>query len=401
MRRLGVCIFTETYFPVIGGGETQARLLAEQLVADGFSVIVVTRRSDAALKKVERYGEVTVHRLPPVGAGQMKKWGLLFSGFGALIRHRREYDLVFVSGFRIIGIAAVMAGKLCSKAVVLKADSQGEMSGEFFTQGLKKLGQTPSSPPFSWFLRGRNRILKQANAFTFITPDVRKELDDAGIAASSLHDIPNSVDIVRFFPADAEQQQAMRQKTGLPASGRIVVYTGRLVSYKGLPLLLSVWKEIRCEFADASLLLVGIGGLDIHNCEAQLKAYVEENDLQQCVFFTGSVHNVPDYLRASDVFVLPTKEDAFPGALLEAMACRLPVITTPVGAIKTVIKDGENGLLVQPGSFEQLRQALAALLTDGGLAKKLGEAGRQTVQNRYAAVTVARQYEQLFQSLVS
>jgi glycosyltransferase involved in cell wall biosynthesis len=247
----------------------------------------------------------------------------------------------------------------------------------------------------------RNQILKQANAFTFITRDVQTELINAGIRASALHDIPNAVDTARFFPADAEQRQAMRRKTGLPASGKIVVYTGRLVSYKGLPLLLSVWKEISCEHADAILLLVGTGGLDIHNCEAQLKEFVEENDLQQRVFFTGSVQNVPDYLRACDIFVLPTEEDAFPGALLEAMACRLPVITTPVGAIKTVIQDGVNGLLVPPGDFRQLRDALVRLLTDTRVACELGEKGRQTVQEQYAAVTVVRQYEQLFRSLVA
>jgi glycosyltransferase involved in cell wall biosynthesis len=399
MRRLRVCIFTETYYPVVGGGETQARLLAEHLVNDGFSVIVVTRRSDAALKRVERYGEVTVYRLPPTGAGQTKKWGLLITGLPALIKHRRQYDLIFVSGFRIIGMAAVLAGKLCGKAVVLKADSQGEMSGEFFTQGLKKMRLTPSSPPFSWFLWGRNQVLKRADAFTYITRDVRTELVNEGIAAVALYDIPNSVDTARFFPPDAERQQAMRRKTGLPPRGKIVVYTGRLVSYKGLPLLLKVWKEITAHNADASLLLVGTGGLDIHNCEAQLKAYVEENDLHQRVFFTGSVQNVPDYLQAADVFVLPTEEDAFPGALIEAMACRLPVITTPVGAIKTVIKDGVNGLLVQPGDFGQLHDALTALLANCAFAAQLGEEGRQTVQDQYSAVTVTRQYEQLFQSL--
>jgi glycosyltransferase involved in cell wall biosynthesis len=394
-----VCIFTETYYPVIGGGETQARLLAEGLLADGFSVMIVTRRSDSSLAKVERFGEITVHRLPPVGRGQLKKWGLMVSSLPALIRLQRHFDLIFVSGFRIIGLTAVLVGDLFGKAVVLKADSQGEMSGEFFAGGLAKLRLTPSSLPFSLFLRLRNRLLKRADAFATITSDVRAELVEAGIPAGAIHAVPNSVDMVRFFPVEAEQKRAVRVKTGLPPAGKIVVYTGRLVSYKGLPLLLKVWKEICRKYCDASLLLVGSGGLDIHNCEAELRGYVRENSLQDRVFFPGSVQNVPEFLQASDIFVLPTEDDAFPGALIEAMACRLPVITTPVGAIKTIIDTDSNGLLVQPGNFQQLYDALALLLSDSALAERLGNAGRQTVQNRYSAEIVTRQYEQLFRQL--
>jgi glycosyltransferase involved in cell wall biosynthesis len=166
-----------------------------------------------------------------------------------------------------------------------------------------------------------------------------------------------------------------------------------------LPLLLKVWKEICRKYCDASLLLVGAGGLDIHNCEAELRGYVRENSLQDRVFFPGSVQNVPEFLQASDIFVLPTEDDAFPGALIEAMACRLPVITTPVGAIKTIIDADINGLMVQPGNFQQLYDALELLLSDAALAERLGNAGRQTVQNRYSAEIVTRQYEQLFRQL--
>ena len=109
-----VCIFTETYFPEMGGGETQAQLLANGLIAGGHSVIVLTRRSNRAFQRVERYGELTVHRLSPSGAGQLKKWGLLLSAIPALFRLRREYDLVFVSGYRIVvGPTGIESVALC------------------------------------------------------------------------------------------------------------------------------------------------------------------------------------------------------------------------------------------------------------------------------------------------
>jgi len=398
-----ICIFTETYYPVIGGGETQARLLAEGLVANGFSVMLLTRRSDPTLKKIEQFGEITIYRLPPVGRGQLKKWGLLLSSLPLLIKLQRQYDLIFVSGFRIVGMAAVLVSKLFGKVCVLKADSQGEMSGEFFRDGLAKVGASPTGWPFRLFLGARNIILKRADAFTVISSDIATELRAVGVPSEAIWMIPNSVDTTLFCPVNDRRKADLRNKLGLPQGGKIAVYTGRLVSYKGLPLLLRVWQAIQRQHPEAYLVLVGTGGLDIHNCEAELKAYVEASGLQPSVHFTGSVHaqRVPEYLQAADLFVFPTENDAFPSSLVEAMTCRLPVITTPVGAIKTIVTDQKNGLLVQPGDFQQLCEAIETLLTSPKLAARLGQAGWRTVQDNYSAEIVTQKYIHVFRQVAN
>jgi glycosyltransferase involved in cell wall biosynthesis len=384
----------------MGGGETQAQLLAEGLIAGGHSVILLTRRSDASLKNRERYGELNVYRLPPAGSGQLKKWGLILSSLPALIRLRDQYDLIFVSGYRIIGLAAVLAGKLLRKPVILKADSQGEMTGDFFESGLKKFGISHTSLPFRLFLGFRNAILKKADAFSAISPDIASEWTSSGIPLEQVHLIPNSVDTTRFTPVDPSQKTLLRQRLGLPESAIIAIYTGRLVSYKGLPLLLKVWKEISGSYENILLLLAGTGGLDIHNCEAELHAYVKANGLEKVVRFLGPVRNVPQYLQASDLFVFPTENDAFPSSVVEAMACALPVITTPVGAIKTIVTDRKTGLIVQPRNQEQLFDALNVMLSHPALASHLGRAAWETVQDRYSAGTVTGKYLSLFQKFI-
>jgi glycosyltransferase involved in cell wall biosynthesis len=394
---LKVCIFTETYYPVVGGGETQAKLLAEGLIARGHSVVILTRRSDFALKKYERYGELDVYRLPPSGGGQLKKWGLLFSSIPMLFRLRRQYDLIFVSGYRILGLAAVLVGKLLQKPVVLKADSRGEMSGEFFESGLRKFGLSRSFFLFRWFLGVRNSMLRMAAAYTSISDGITSELAASGVPMDKIHLIPNSVDTDRFVPVGADQKQCLRKKLNLPQDATIALYTGRLVSYKGLPLLLRVWNEIRCEHANALLLLAGTGGLDIHDCEAELRDYVKSAGLEKNVVFLGAVQNVPEYLQAADLFVFPTENDAFPSSVIEAMACALPVITTPVGAIKSIVTDQESGVLVQPGDFKQLFEALHVMLADMEQAARFGEAAYRIVQERFSAGMVTGQYLSLFQ----
>jgi len=395
-----ICIFTETYYPVMGGGETQAQLLAQGLIDNGHSVILLTRRSDASLKKQERYGKVEVYRLAPVGSGQLKKWGLPLSSFPALIRLRNQYDLIFVSGYRIIGVTAVLVGKLFRKPVILKADSQGEMSGEFFESGLKNFGISHKSLLFRLLLGIRNAILKKANAFSAISPEIASELSSIGLAPNRIHHIPNGVDTKRFLRVEPAQKIHLREKLNLPKTATIAIYTGRLVTYKGLPLLLKVWDEVRRKHRNVLLILVGIGGLDIDNCEEDLRTYVKSACLEDYVRFTGLIRNVPEYLQASDIFVFPTENEAFGASLVEAMACGLPVITTPVGAIKDIVIDRETGLLVQPGHSKQLYQSVELLLSNNELASHLSQAASISVRDKYSSEIVTKKYLSLFQNLL-
>ncbi len=391
-----ICILTETYYPVIGGGETQARALAEGLVARGFGVMIITRRSDAAFRKTEQYGEIAVYRLAPSGHQHLKKWGLLLTSFVALIRLRRQYDLIFVSGYRVLGISAVLVSKLFGKPCILKADSQGEMSGEFFTGGLARLRLTPASLPVRSFLAVRNGLLKSADAFVAICSDIVLELTTHGVNPEAIHPITNSVDTHTFRPVDEHTRRLLRDKLALPHEHMIITYTGRLVSYKGLPLLLQVWTELQSRRKDISLVLLGSGGLDIHNCEVELRAYVASHNLQESVVFAGDVRNVHEYLQASDIFAYPTESDAFPLALVEAMACALPIVATPVGAIKEVITHRVDGLIVGVGDSQQTLDALDTLIADYALRARLGAAARDTVEARYSAERVTQAYAALF-----
>ena len=98
------------------------------------------------------------------------------------------------------------------------------------------------------------------------------------------------------------------------------------------------------------------------------------------VHFLGQRDDIPDLLAALDIFVLPSHSEGVSLALLEAMAAGLPVIATAVGGLPEVVTDGVNGLLIPPQDPEALAQALARLLDDPALAKKLGENARQHVE---------------------
>jgi glycosyltransferase involved in cell wall biosynthesis len=393
-----ICLLTETYYPVVGGGEKQAQSLAEDWTARGFKTLVITRRSSRELPGVETLGEVVVHRVSPT-AGGFTRWLMLVSSFHALVKTRRDFDVVFVSGFKALGISAVLTAKLFGKSCVLKADSNGEMSGEFFAAGLRKLHMSPASWPFRLFLAARNNILRRADAFVAITTGIAREYASQGVPSAAVRRIPNSVDTKRFHPVAALHKPELRRRLRLPLTDFIVSYTGRLVSYKGLPLLLRVAQEMQQENRKVGFVLIGSGGLDVHNCEAALKEYVTANRLELVVHFAGEVPNVHEYLQASDVFVLPTEDDAFPLALIEAMACGLPVVSTRVGGIPEIVSHGETGLLVQGGDAHELYDTLQRVLANEPMAASLGRAARRTVEARYSRETVASRYTELFSSL--
>ncbi len=125
-----------------------------------------------------------------MGSGRLRKWGLVITALPALFRRRHQYDLVFVSGFRILGIPALLVSRLLRKACVLKADSPGEMSGEYHAAGLSRLGLKPSFFLFRLILALRNRLFLQADSFVAISSAIRAELLACGVPSLAIQVIP-------------------------------------------------------------------------------------------------------------------------------------------------------------------------------------------------------------------
>ena len=348
-RRTRVCLLVETYHPVIGGGETQARALAAGLGAFGIDMRVVTRRSDAAFAAHEIIDGVPVRRLGPAGPGHLKKWAMLPGLFIELLRTARLDDVLLVCGYRVLGIAALPAGKLLGKRVVLKADNNGEMSGDYFKAGARKLGLAGAPRLIAGFIALRNRLLRRADAFVSLSSDMQAELLAHGVPEARIATIPNSVDAARFARRSAPDKLAVRTALGLPEDGLVVLFTGRLLESKGVLDLVRVWAALAPDHPTARLVIVGSGQGLMHDCEAELHTLIATRGLGQSVVTTGFVRNVEDYIAAADIFAFPTTDEAFGISLIEAMAAGLAVVATRVGGIKDIVEPETNGLLIEPG----------------------------------------------------
>ena len=272
------------------------------------------------------------------------------------------------------------------------------MSGAFYGPGLARWGLSPSSPLFRLVLKGRNALLRRADAFISPSSQIAGELRDGGVPPRRIVTIPNGVDTGRFHPVDGAGKQALRARLGLPANAPVEVYSGRRVRYKGLPILLRAWRELLPDHPAARLLLVGAGGADLHNCEEELRRYVEESGMQENVVFTGFVEEVEPWLQAADLFVFPTREEAFGIALIEAMACGLPSVTTSTGGIPDIVAHDRDALVVEPGALVPLREAIRRLLDEPKLAARLGGEARRTVVRSFSREIVVERYAELIRS---
>lgn len=400
-RRTRVCLLVETYHPVIGGGETQARALAAGLGAFGIDMRVVTRRSDAAFAAHEIIDGVPVRRLGPAGPGHLKKWAMLPGLFIELVRTARRDDVLLVCGYRVLGIAALPAGRLRRQRVVLKADNNGEMSGDYFKAGAEKLGLAGAPRLIAWFIALRNRLLRRADAFVSLSSDMRAELLAHGVPETRITTIPNSVDAARFARRSPPGKSAVRTALGLPEDGLIVLFTGRLLASKGVLDLVRAWAALAPDHPTARLVIVGSGKGLMHDCESELHALIESKGLRGSVVTTGFVRNVEDYLAAADIFAFPTTDEAFGISLVEAMAAGLAVVATRVGGIKDIVAPEANGLSIEPFDRAALETALRRLLGDDALRTRLGAAATATVEERYTTEAVLRRYASLLDSLAA
>jgi glycosyltransferase involved in cell wall biosynthesis len=123
--------------------------------------------------------------------------------------------------------------------------------------------------------------------------------------------------------------------------------------------------------------------------------------IQDSVEFLGSRADVVDLLQQSWGFVMPSRWEGMPNALLEAMACGLPCVATRVSGSEDIIADGVNGLLVEPEHPAEMAQALHRILEDTELAQRLGREGRATVIRDYQLITIVEQCLELYRRLLA
>ncbi|OGV46610.1 MAG: hypothetical protein A2X46_13680 [Lentisphaerae bacterium GWF2_57_35] len=389
-----------SFYPVVGGGETHARLLCKEFRRRGENVFVLTRRRVKESPVFETVDDIPIHRVPPSGVPRLGKYLMLLPAFLTLCRRRNDYDLIYVCGLRILGIVGVLAARLLGKKCVLRSESRGEFSGGFIWNNI--LGETTRpllKVLFSGPIRLRNYFLKKTDAFLSISGIIREEFEACGIPPAQTASIANGIDTETFQPVDAARRLALRKQLHLPEDRFIFAYSGKLNRGKGLDFLMQIWPKWMAAHPNSALLLIGGGRMQFLSCEAELREQVRTNRLEESVLFTGYVTNVNEHLQAADAFLFPSESEALPLALLEALACELPTIASDIGGNRDVVVDGQEGCIAPLKDEKTWLGLMNDFVTQPDKARQLALKGRETVCRQFSIAHVADEHLKLFERI--
>lgn len=199
-------------------------------------------------------------------------------------------------------------------------------------------------------------------------------IDRFGLPSARVTSVPTGVDPGRFHPGD---KLAARRALGLDPDNRYVGIVATLRSWKGHLDLLQAFASMAAE--GWRLLIVGAGPM-----QPIIEERIEASGITDRVHMVGKQDNPEDWLRALDIFCLPSyANEGVPQALLQAMFTALPIVTTAVGAIPEVVRHEESALIVAPRDTKALANALSRVMNDDNLAHRLSRAAYEAACHRY------------------
>lgn len=236
--------------------------------------------------------------------------------------------------------------------------------------------------------KSAGQLALQAQAYRFAhrivanSPAAARQLESEGIASSRVAVIPNGVQV------DGRTRPI---RSGRPVTTILTV--ANLRAEKAHEVLLAAAAELRPRHPYLNYLIAGAGPR-----LAELKTLVATLGLGAQVSFLGHREDVPALLADADLFVLPSRSEAFPNGAIEAMAAGLPVIASRVGGLVDLIDEGRTGLLVEPDDPRALAAAIESLVLSPVRGEMLGASAREEVTRRYSFDRMVRAFEELYLS---
>jgi len=234
-------------------------------------------------------------------------------------------------------------------------------------------------------------LLRLADAIICSTLDYVESSDAAGYLrrhAEKFFPVSYGVDLDLFKP----------DPTICSAEGKTVLFVGAMTKtayFKGLENLMRAFKTVTATVEDSRLVIVGHG-----ETEQSFRQLAVELGVGDKVEFVTDADDetLVGYYQACDVLVLPpfNRNESFGLVLLEAMACGKPVIASSLPGVRAVFEDSKQGLLVEPGSIDDLVDKILAVLLDEEMAHRMGQAGRELVEKEYSWQEAVRRLEELY-----
>jgi glycosyltransferase involved in cell wall biosynthesis len=425
-QHLRICVLAFMFAPFVGGAEIQAEKHARQMLALGHDVLIITLRHYRHWKLLEIHNGLPVVRIGGLyrrngrlNIGRSGRLLLDLAVFWKLWQLRQHYDVIHSMQLSSMGAVATLVGQLTGKPVVLSIQSAGpdqQQERLLSTLGARLMADMLADRFDDHFLKVATRdwtpgdiellvqsvpligrlwlqFYRQSNAFYQVLSNrCYSYLINNGFKPEQIVRISNGVDTEQFRPASTPPARFER----------LITCVARLEYPKGVDVLLHAWGRMMHETpawpeqVQPRLRIVGEGIFRPH-----LERIIAELHIQESVELPGRRLDIVELLQQSWGFVLPSRWEGMPNALLEAMACGLPCVATRVSGSEDIIQHEINGLLVEPEQPAEMANALRRIIEDRALRLRLGQAARHTIVSEYRIEAVAERCLQLYHHLLS
>ncbi len=393
-QRRRILIFSLVYYPnFIGGAEIAIKEITDRLHGD-FEFDMVTLRLDAHLPSIERIGNITIYRVGWTSGDKkvspdslskslhFNKYAMLATGLWKAIQlHRKhKYDIIWSMMATYNSFAALFFKLLYPKVKFLLTLQEGD--------------------PIP-FIKRRARPLWPLFKMIFTRADtiqaISKYLADFGVemgAKCPVVVVPNAVDIKHFTKEYSEEEiNEVKNKLNKKDGDIFLITTSRLVTKNAVE---DIVKAMPLLPLNIKLIIAGRGYMENSIRKLSVMLGVETR-----IQFIGWLphSDMPKYLKASDIFIRVPISEGFGNSYVEAMACGLPCVATPVGGILDFIKDRETGMFAEVRNPESVAKTIMELVRDPDLVSKIKRQSFEMVKEKYDWPIIATEMKKIFYAI--
>ncbi len=238
----------------------------------------------------------------------------------------------------------------------------------------------------------RRKYFQQVDAITVISKGMKKRLVEGGFDSKRIQVIPDGIDFSPFYIEKSKDY--LRQEFSFGPDAFLVGVIASLAEEKGLYDLIRINKYLKEQALPIRVVILGKGRMVLPPTR-QIKGIGEEN----LFFCMGFQENLPKILHSLDVFVLSSALEGVERILLDAMACRLPVIVEKSEGIHKLIADGRNGIVVPSGRPKSIAQAILKIYHDRNMAHRVGQRGYEFISQKFSLEAMASRIVDVYEDL--
>jgi glycosyltransferase involved in cell wall biosynthesis len=240
-------------------------------------------------------------------------------------------------------------------------------------------------------------LATKTTALVAVSPQVRDDLVSLGVAPRERFVVVRlGIELEQRVAAEQDGRGESRRVLGIGPDRFAVGWIGRMTGVKRTDDVLRAFRRLRDRGVDACLCMIGDGP-----DRPAVERRAHELGLMRDTLFLGYQEEVAPFYAAFDAMILPSINEGTPVSAIEALAAGRPVVATRVGGVPDVVREGEDGFLVEPGDVDALADRLARLAADPELRERLGAAGRARVVPRYSVERLVDDIDLLYRSLLA